>query len=165
MLAHFEVSLFIMSGRIAMVTSRCSSFAVLIGSLHPFSSLPHLHVHTSSTPSHTHTLSIHTAYFRIHTFIHTPHLLTLPPHFHSHPPHILHLPPPHPQRTSFYYNPALQSCSFLMQGVISQRVSMSIITRTLKVLEETLGKHEDEIMMLEAIVICLTRMVPLLNEV
>ena len=42
---------------------------------------------------------------------------------------------------------------------------MSTITRTLKVLEETLGKHEDEIMMLEAIVICLTRMVPLLNEV
>ena len=52
-----------------------------------------------------------------------------------------------------------------MLGVISQRASVSTITRTLRVLEETLGKHEDDVALLEAIVICLTRMVPLLDEV
>ena len=52
-----------------------------------------------------------------------------------------------------------------MLGVISQRASVSTITRTLRVLEETLRKHEDDVALLEAIVICLTRMVPLLDEV
>lgn len=52
-----------------------------------------------------------------------------------------------------------------MLGVISERASLSTVTRTLKVLEETLHKHEDDVTLLEAIVVCLTRHVPLLDEV
>ena len=70
-------------------------------------------------------------------------------------------------RTSFFYNPALQSRSFLMLGVISQSDSAStlLITKTLKVLEETMLRHEGDVVLLEAIIICLTRLVPQLDEV
>ena len=73
----------------------------------------------------------------------------------------------HTHRTSFFYNPALQSRSFLMLGVISQSDSAStlLITETLKVLEETMLRHEEDVVLLEAIIICLTRLVPLLDEV
>ena len=54
-----------------------------------------------------------------------------------------------------------------MLGVISQSDSAStlLITKTLKVLEETMLRHEDDVVLLEAIIICLTRLVPLLDEV
>ena len=68
-------------------------------------------------------------------------------------------------RTSFHYNPALQTRSFLMLGVISNKASLSLVTRTLRVLEETLGRHEDEVHLLESITICLTAFLPLLEQV
>ena len=71
----------------------------------------------------------------------------------------------HVHRTSFYYNPALQSRSFLMLGVVTQKASTLLVTKTLKVLEDTMLKHEDDVLLLEAIVISLTMMVPLLDEV
>ena len=79
----------------------------------------------------------------------------------------LALPSLHSHRTSFFHNPALQSRSFLMLGVISQSDSAStlLITKTLKVLEETMLRHEEDVVLLEAIIICLTRLVPQLDEV
>ncbi|CAI8022725.1 Neurofibromin [Geodia barretti] len=68
------------------------------------------------------------------------------------------------RRTSFHYNPALQTRSFLMLGVISNKASLSLVTRTLRVLEETLGRREDEVYLLESITICLTAFLPLLEE-
>ena len=68
-------------------------------------------------------------------------------------------------RTSFHYNPALQTRSFLMLGVISNKASLSLVTRSLRVLEETLGRHEDEVHLLESITICLTAFLPLLEQV
>ena len=52
-----------------------------------------------------------------------------------------------------------------MLGVISNKASLSLVTRTLRVLEETLGRHEDEVYLLESISICLTAFLPLLEEV
>ena len=52
-----------------------------------------------------------------------------------------------------------------MLGVITNKVSLSLVTRTLRVLEETLGRHEDEVHLLESIIICLTAFLPLLEEV
>ena len=52
-----------------------------------------------------------------------------------------------------------------MLGVISNKASLSLVTRTLRVLEETLGRHEDEVYLLESITICLTAFLPLLEEV
>ena len=43
-------------------------------------------------------------------------------------------PPSH--RSAFFHNPALQTRSFLMLGVISSHASSNVITRTLKVMEE-----------------------------
>lgn len=70
------------------------------------------------------------------------------------------------RRTSFYYNPALQTRSFLMLGVISERTSkMSLlVAKSLKVLEETLYRHEEDVLLLEAIISCLTQLVPLLDQ-
>lgn len=39
-------------------------------------------------------------------------------------------------RSAFFYNPSLQTRSFLMLGVISSHASSHVITRTLKVMEE-----------------------------
>ncbi len=69
-------------------------------------------------------------------------------------------------RTSFYYNPALQTRSFLMLGVISEetpKISL-LVSKTLKVLEETLQKHEGDVELLEAIISCITHFVPLLDQ-
>ena len=52
-----------------------------------------------------------------------------------------------------------------MLGVISHRASASIVNRTLSVLEGTLAKHGNDIALIDAITICLTRLVPLLDEV
>ena len=52
-----------------------------------------------------------------------------------------------------------------MLGVISNKASLSLVTRTLRVLEETLGRREDEVYLLESITICLTAFLPLLEEV
>lgn len=52
-----------------------------------------------------------------------------------------------------------------MLGVISSKVSLSMVTRALRVLEETLGRREDEVYLLESITICLTAFLPLLEEV
>ena len=70
-----------------------------------------------------------------------------------------------PCRTSFHYNPALQSRSLLMLGVISQKAPTILITKTLQVLEETLARTDNDITLLEAVVLCLSRLVPLLDEV
>jgi neurofibromin 1 len=51
-----------------------------------------------------------------------------------------------------------------MLGVISNRASVSLVTRTLRVLEETLSRHEDEVHLLESITICLTAFLPLLEQ-
>lgn len=69
-------------------------------------------------------------------------------------------------RTSFYYNPALQTRSFLMLGVISEKTEKIylLVSKTLKVLEETLQKHEADVELLEAIISCLTHFVPLLDQ-
>ena len=69
-------------------------------------------------------------------------------------------------RTAFYNNPALQTRSFLMLGVISERTKkMSLlVSKSLKVLEETLYRREEDVDLLEAIVSCLTRLVPLLDQ-
>jgi neurofibromin 1 len=40
------------------------------------------------------------------------------------------------RRSAFFYNPSLQTRSFLMLGVISSHASSHVITRTLKVMEE-----------------------------
>lgn len=72
----------------------------------------------------------------------------------------------HVHRTSFYYNPALQTRSFLMLGVISEKtrkISL-LVSKTLKVLEETLHRREEDVELLEAIVSCLTHFVPLLDH-
>ena len=68
-------------------------------------------------------------------------------------------------RTSFHYNPALQTRSFLMLAVISNKASVPLVTRTLRVLEETLSRREDEVHLLESIAICLTSFLPLLEQV
>ena len=39
-------------------------------------------------------------------------------------------------RSAFFHNPALQTRSFLMLGVISSHASSNVMTRTLKVMEE-----------------------------
>lgn len=52
-----------------------------------------------------------------------------------------------------------------MLAVISNKASMSLVTRTLRVLEETLGRREDEVHLLESITICLTAFLPLLEQV
>jgi len=69
-------------------------------------------------------------------------------------------------RTAFYVNPALQTRSFLMLGVISVETSkiFLMVSKTLKVLEETLHKHEEYVELLEAIISCLTHFVPLLDQ-
>lgn len=68
------------------------------------------------------------------------------------------------RRSAFFYNPALQTRSFLMLGVISSHASSHVITRTLKVMEETVSQHEDDVPLLESIVLCLTRLIPLLEH-
>lgn len=53
-----------------------------------------------------------------------------------------------------------------MLGVISEhtRKMSLLVTKSLKVLEETLYKHEEDVNLLEAIISCLTRLVPLLDQ-
>lgn len=49
-------------------------------------------------------------------------------------------------RSAFFYNPALQSRSFLMLGVISTHASNHVITRSLKVMEEVrISLHSSQI--------------------
>ena len=69
-------------------------------------------------------------------------------------------------RTAFYHNPALQTRSFLMLGVVSEHTKkMSLLVcKSLKVLEETLYKREEDVDLLEAIISCLTHLVPLLDQ-
>jgi len=52
-----------------------------------------------------------------------------------------------------------------MLGVISQKAPTVLITKTLAELEESLSRPENDIPLLEAIVLCLSRLVPLLDEV
>ncbi len=68
-------------------------------------------------------------------------------------------------RTSFHYNPALQSRSFLMLGVISQKAPTILITKTLSILDETLARADNDVSLMEALALCLARLVPLLDEV
>ncbi len=52
-----------------------------------------------------------------------------------------------------------------MLGVISEKtrkISL-LVSKTLKILEEILYRHEEDVELLEAIVSCLTRLVPLLD--
>ena len=53
-----------------------------------------------------------------------------------------------------------------MLGVISEQTKkMSLlVSKSLKVLEDTLYRHEEDVSLLEAIVSCLTRLVPLLDH-
>lgn len=53
-----------------------------------------------------------------------------------------------------------------MLGMISERTKkMSLlIAKSLKVLEDTLYRHEEDVGLLEAIVSCLTHLVPLLDQ-
>lgn len=53
-----------------------------------------------------------------------------------------------------------------MLGVISEETAkISImVSKTLKVLEETLQKHEEDVELLESIISCLTHFVPLLDQ-
>ena len=53
-----------------------------------------------------------------------------------------------------------------MLGVISECTSkMSLlVAKSLKVLEDTLYRHEEDVHLLEAIISCLTRLVPLLDQ-
>ena len=69
-------------------------------------------------------------------------------------------------RTAFYTNPALQARSFLMLGVISEETTkiFLMVSKTLKVLEVTLHRHEEDVELLEAIISCLTHFVPLLDQ-
>lgn len=53
-----------------------------------------------------------------------------------------------------------------MLGIISEQTKkMSLlVSKSLKVLEDTLHRHEDYVDLLEAVVSCLTRLVPLLDQ-
>ena len=53
-----------------------------------------------------------------------------------------------------------------MLGLISERTKkMSLlVSKSLKVLEETLYRHEEDVGLLEAIISCLTHLVPLLDQ-
>lgn len=68
------------------------------------------------------------------------------------------------RRTSFFHNPALQNRSFLMLGVVCDHASSGLVMRVLRALEEAVEKREDDIQLLEAIVICLTKMAALLDK-
>ena len=53
-----------------------------------------------------------------------------------------------------------------MLGVISKKTKKIIllVCKTLKVLEDTMCRHEDDVELLEAIISCLTHLVPLLDK-
>ena len=52
-----------------------------------------------------------------------------------------------------------------MLGVVCDHASSGLVMRVLRALEEAVEKREDDIQLLEAIVICLTKMAALLDKV
>ncbi len=52
-----------------------------------------------------------------------------------------------------------------MLGVISQSAPTILITKTLSVLVDTLDRGDNDVLLMEALSLCLARFVPLLDEV
>ncbi len=67
-------------------------------------------------------------------------------------------------RFSFQYNPALQPRAIIVYGCIAKSVTDSEIKSLLRILVKALESYTD-LTLIEAIVMCLTRLQPLLRHV
>jgi len=65
---------------------------------------------------------------------------------------------------AFQYNPALQPRAIIVFGCISKTVSDSEVKQLLRILVKALESYTD-LMLIEAIIMCLTRLQPLLRQV
>jgi len=65
---------------------------------------------------------------------------------------------------AFQYNPALQPRAIIVFGCISKMVSDSEVKQLLRILVKALESYTD-LTLIEAIIICLTRLQPLLRQV
>ena len=67
------------------------------------------------------------------------------------------------KRFAFEYNPALQPRAVIVYGCISKQVSDSEIKQLLRILVNALESYSD-LTLIEAIIMCLTRLQPLLRH-
>lgn len=68
------------------------------------------------------------------------------------------------KRFAFQYNPALQPRAIIVYGCISKSVTDSEIKQLLRILVKALESYTD-LTLIEAIIMCLTRLQPMLRPV